>query len=137
MWRKREILEHDESDGFDREVCEHFNPLAQYCPKCDNDNKNMNKEELDNLRNKGPCACDSPDCWYCAAIGDFKFQWVLAKAERDIYANQLERALAIADALSEYGNDPALAEDWRKMLANLVCEVKGKPKQTEENVCEI
>lgn len=97
----------------------------------------MNREELENLRNKGPCNCESPNCWYCAAIADFKFQWVLAKAERDIYANQLERALAIAAALSEYKDNPEIVEDWRKMLDNLVCEVQGKPKQTEQDACEI
>jgi len=97
----------------------------------------MNREELENLRNKGPCSCNQPDCWYCAAIGDFKFQWVLAKGERDIYANQLERALAIAGALAEYKNDPELAETWGVMLDNLVSEVQGKPKQLEENVSEI
>jgi len=93
----------------------------------------MNREELENLRNKGPCVCAAPDCWYCSAIGDFKFQWALAKAERDIFANQLQRALETAAALAEYADDPEKLGDWRIMLEHLVSEVHWKHKQPEEN----
>lgn len=97
----------------------------------------MNREALENFRNQGPCSCGSSDCWYCSAIGDFKFLWAIAKAERDIYVNQLQRALEIADALTDYmcNSDDAIA--WRSMLANLVCEVEAKPKPPTENASNI
>ena len=97
----------------------------------------MNREELENFKNRGPCSCGNTDCSYCSAIGDFKFMWAIAKAERDIYANQLQRALEIADALTDYMCDSLDAVAWRAMLSNLVSEVEGKPKPSEEHASEI
>ena len=93
----------------------------------------MNREELENFKNRGPCACGNPDCSYCSAIGDFKFMWAVAKAERDIYVNQLQRALEIADALTDYTCNADDAADWKEMLGNLVAEVEGKPKPSKEH----
>jgi len=59
--------------------------------------------------------------------------WAVAKAERDIYVNQLQRALEIADALTDYTCNADDAADWKEMLGNLVAEVEGKPKPSKEH----
>lgn len=91
----------------------------------------MNKEELENFKGKGPCVCEATDCWYCSAIGDFKFQWAVAKSERDILANQLERAIEIGGALTTHTYRTEEAFEWNQLFDRLVSEVRGKPKQIE------
>ena len=99
----------------------------------------MNRTSLENFRKKGPCTCGDVDCWSCASIGDFKFQWALAATERDIFRNQLERALEIAGGLAEHTNRTEEAYDWCTSLTTLVSEVRQeenlfyKPKLVEEN----
>ena len=133
MWRKRQILQRSsqDEDECSRTVCEHFVPMELECSDCDNRYKTMNREELENFKNKGPCSCNSEDCWYCTAIGDFKFQWVIARAERNIYANQLERSLEIAQALSEHAVIAEGSFDWREVLKRLISEVKGEKNASE------
>lgn len=99
----------------------------------------MNREELEKLRNKGPCNCDAPDCGYCSMIGDFKFQWYVARNECGILRNQLERALEIGGALAARTTRTEDAEDWCLMLDRLLAEVETshlKPRETE-NAFEI
>jgi hypothetical protein len=123
-------------DDFDRQVCEHFNPVSQSCEHC-NKNKTMNREQLETFKSNGGCSCSKDDCWYCGAIGDFKYLWTVAQAERGIYANQLERALEIGNALVECAQDSECSRDWATLLQKLIIEVQGvvKPKQIEENAC--
>jgi hypothetical protein len=89
----------------------------------------MNRVELEKFKLSGPCTCGSADCWYCSAVGDFKFLWAVANAERGLYANQLQRALEIASALSEYVNCSESSLDWCDMLSKLVAEVEFKPSK--------
>jgi len=98
----------------------------------------MNREELENLKNNGPCTCNSAECSYCSMIGDFKFRWYLNNAELGIVRNQLEQALEIAGALA--ARVPAASEsadDWCAMLDRLLAEVRGTTKTKEEDASEI
>ena len=87
----------------------------------------MNREELEKLKNNGPCVCASPDCTYCSMVGDFKFKWFVLQAEYGIVRNQLERAVEIAGALAARTKPSEDADDWCCMLDKLLAEVETPP----------
>jgi len=131
-WRKRQIAQLIEAL-----VNDDVPALLAVVTKLKNKHrKNMNRQELEKLRNNGPCVCGAPDCNYCALIGDFKFQWFIARTECGILRNQLERAIEIGGALAARTKRTEDADDWCYMLDKLLAEVETrhfKPEDEEPN----
>jgi hypothetical protein len=126
-WRKRNIAELVEAQA--------LSGMEEH-----NQGEKMNREELEKLKNNGPCVCNSPDCEYCSMIGDFKFQWFVNKAELGIVRNQLEQAMEIAGALAARIKPVSEdIDDWCAVFDRLLAEVRGvvKPKEELDNASEI